>query len=135
MRRALALDEGFDAGAIHEYFVAFEGGRPAAMGGSAQKARAHFERAVELSGGKKVSSLVTYAETVSVRAQDRKEFLALLDRALSFDARGSAPEYRMANLVAQRRARWSLPEPKVKSGYLARYAAHVTSASEGAILR
>ncbi|MBE0602607.1 MAG: hypothetical protein IH611_03125 [Deltaproteobacteria bacterium] len=106
MRRALALDEGYDTGAIHEYFIAFEGGRPAAMGGSAQKARGHFERALELSGGNRVSSLVTSAETVSVRAQDRKGFLGLLDRALSFDARGTAPEYRMANLVAQRRARW-----------------------------
>lgn len=106
MRRALELDEGYDTGAIHEYFIAFEGGRPAAMGGSAEKARRHFERALELSGGNRVSSLVTYAETVSVRAQDRKGFLGLLDRALSFDARGTAPEYRMANLVAQRRARW-----------------------------
>lgn len=106
MRRALSLDEGHGSGAIHEYFIAFEGGRPAAMGGSAEKARRHFERATELSGGNRVSPLVTYAETVSVRAQDRKEFLGLLDRALSFDARGTAPEHRTANLVAQRRARW-----------------------------
>jgi predicted anti-sigma-YlaC factor YlaD len=106
MRRALALDERFDAGAIHEYFIAFEGGRPAAMGGSREKARRHFDRAMELSGGKRVSPLVTYAETVSVKAQDRKGFLELLDCALSFDARGEAPEFRMANLFAQRRARW-----------------------------
>jgi predicted anti-sigma-YlaC factor YlaD len=106
MRRALALDERYDGGAIHEYFVAFEGGRPEAMGGSPERARRHFERALALSGGNKVSPLVTYAETVSVRSQDRKGFLGLLDRALSFDARGTAPEFRMANLVAQRRARW-----------------------------
>jgi predicted anti-sigma-YlaC factor YlaD len=61
---------------------------------------------MELSRGKKVSPLVTLAETVSVRAQDRKEFLELLGRALSFDARKEAPEYRLANLVAQRKARW-----------------------------
>jgi predicted anti-sigma-YlaC factor YlaD len=106
MRRALALDPRYEDGSIHEYFVAFEGGRPEAMGGSVEKARRHFEQAVALSGGNKVSPLVTYAETVSVRTQDRKGFLDLLDRALSFDARGKAPGYRMANLVAQRRARW-----------------------------
>jgi len=106
MRRALVLDERFDDGAIHEYFIAFEGGRPEAMGGSAEMARRHFDRAMEISGGRKVSPLVTYAETVSVRAQDRKEFLDLLDRALAFDARGEAPDHRLANLVAQRRARW-----------------------------
>ncbi len=106
MRRALALREDYDAGAIDEYFVAFEGGRPEAMGGSAARARRHFERAMALSGGKKVSPLVTLAETVSVRAQDRREFLDLLDRALAFDARREAPEYRQANLAAQRKASW-----------------------------
>ena len=106
MRRALALDERYDAGAIHEFFVAFEGGRPEAMGGSVERARHHMERAMALSAGKKVSPLVTFAETVSVRTQDRKEFLDLLDRAIAFDARSVAPENRMGNLVSQRRARW-----------------------------
>ncbi len=106
LRRALALQEDFDGGAVHEVFIAFEGGRPEAMGGSASRARHHFKRAMELSGGKKVSPLVTLAETVSVRVQDRMEFLDLLDRALAFDARKEAPEYRLANLVAQRKARW-----------------------------
>ena len=94
MRRALALEEGYDAGAIHEYFVAFEGGRPEAMGGSIERARHHMERAMALSAGKKISPLVTFAETVSVRTQDRKGFLDLLDRALAFDARSAAPEHR-----------------------------------------
>jgi len=106
MRRALALDERYDAGAIHEFFVAFEGGRPEAMGGSVARARHHMERAMALSGGKRVSPLVTFAGTVSVRTQDRKEFLDLLDRALAFDARALAPEHRLSNLVSQRRARW-----------------------------
>ena len=106
MRRALALDERYDDGAVHEFFVAFEGGRPEAMGGSVERARHHMERAMALSAGKKISPLVTFAETVSVRTQDRKGFLDRLDRALAFDARSVAPEHRMANLVSQRRARW-----------------------------
>ena len=106
MRRALALDERYDDGAIHEFFIAFEGGRPEAMGGSVERARHHMERAMALSAGKKISPLATFAETVSVRTQDRKGFLDLLDRALAFDARSAAPEYRMGNLVTQRRARW-----------------------------
>jgi predicted anti-sigma-YlaC factor YlaD len=106
MRRALALDERYDDGAIHEYFIAFEGGRPEAMGGSIERARHHMERAMALSAGKKISPRVTFAETVSVRTQDRKGFLDLLDLALAFDARSAAPEHRMANLVSQRRARW-----------------------------
>ncbi|MBM2828285.1 MAG: hypothetical protein HW408_817, partial [Actinobacteria bacterium] len=63
MRRALALREDFDGGAIHEYFIAFEGGRSEAMGGSPARARRHFERAMEISRGEKVSPLVTLAES------------------------------------------------------------------------
>jgi predicted anti-sigma-YlaC factor YlaD len=106
LRRALELREDYDAGAIHEYFVAFEGSRSAAMGGSVGRARTHFVRAMELAAGRKVSPLVTFAESVSVGEQDRREFLALLDQALAFDARELAPEYRQANLAAQRRAAW-----------------------------
>jgi dihydroxy-acid dehydratase len=36
--------------------------------------------------------------------------------------------------IAKRRAAWVCPEPKVKTGYLARYAKLVTSASRGAVL-
>jgi predicted anti-sigma-YlaC factor YlaD len=106
MRRALFLDEGFDAGAIHEYFIAYEGSRPEATGRSVERARWHLERAMVFAEGKRVSPYVTLAETVSVRNQDKTEFLALLDRALAFDARREDPEFRLANLVAQRRARW-----------------------------
>ena len=106
MRRVLELQEDYDAGAIHEYFVAFEGGRPAAMGGSVDRARRHFARALELAAGRKVSPLVTFAETVSVGAQDRREFLGLLEQALASDARQLAPEYMQANLASQHRAAW-----------------------------
>ncbi len=37
--------------------------------------------------------------------------------------------------LAERKANWVCPPPKVKSGYLARYAALVTSAATGAVLR
>ena len=37
--------------------------------------------------------------------------------------------------LAKRRATWVQPEPKIKTGYLARYAKLTTSANEGAILR
>ena len=38
-------------------------------------------------------------------------------------------------VLAERRAKWQPREPKVKSGYLARYASMVTSADKGAILQ
>ena len=107
MRRALELDEAFGGGAIHDFFVSYEGGRPAAAGGSAERSRAHLARALELARGERVAPLVSFAETVCVAQQDRKEFGAMLGRALELDA-DRYPEQRLANLVAQKRARWLL---------------------------
>ena len=39
------------------------------------------------------------------------------------------------DVLAARRAKWVCPEPKVKTGYLARYARLVSSADKGAILQ
>ena len=106
-RRALALDEAFGQGAIHDFFIAFEGGRPPAAGGSAERARAHFERAVALSSGRRAAPYVSFAETVSVGSQNRAEFEELLKKALAVDP-DAVPELRLANTVAKRRAAWLL---------------------------
>lgn len=49
--RALALDERWNDGAIHEFQVIYASSRPGAGGFDATRLRKHFERAVELSGG------------------------------------------------------------------------------------
>jgi predicted anti-sigma-YlaC factor YlaD len=104
MRRGLALDESFGQGAFHEFFVTYEGGRSVADGGGLAVARKHFERALELSGGKKVGPRVSWAEAALVQQQDRAAFEAELREVLAFDV-DSAPQFRLANLIAQRRAR------------------------------
>jgi predicted anti-sigma-YlaC factor YlaD len=107
VRRALELDEGYDNGALHEFLITFEGSRPDTMGGSAARAREHFARAMALSGGQRAAPLVALAESVAVRNQDRPEFESLLHKALAIDP-DARPEWRLANLVMQRRARWLL---------------------------
>jgi RND superfamily putative drug exporter len=106
MRRALALDEALDQGAIHDFFIAWEGSH-LAVGGSVDEARRHRERSLALSGGQRVAPLVIYAETVCVARQDRADFERLLGQALAQDADGAAPS-RLQNLIQQRRARWLL---------------------------
>jgi predicted anti-sigma-YlaC factor YlaD len=79
--RALALDESYDYGAIHTFLISYE------------PSRLHGE--------------VALAETVSVKTQNRAEFESLLQRALAIDP-DAKPEWRLANLIMQRRARWLL---------------------------
>ena len=81
--------------------------RQGAPGNPAARARAHFDRTVALSKGQLASPFVSLAEAVSVQNQDRAEFEALLTRALAIDP-DARPEWRLQNLVVQRRARWLL---------------------------
>jgi len=106
MRRALALDDGFDHGSIHDFFIAWEGGRTR-LGGSFDRARAHLERSLALGNHQRCAPLVIYAESVSVARQDRAEFERLLSQALQLDP-DRVPELRLGNLIYQRRARWLL---------------------------
>ncbi len=107
VRRAIALDEGFGDGALYDFLIAYDGGRPASAGGSPERARSDLSRALAFAGGKRAAPLVTFAETVSVSAQDRAEFTRLLNQALAVDTE-RAPDDRLANIVAQKRARWLL---------------------------
>jgi predicted anti-sigma-YlaC factor YlaD len=103
MRRALEIDERWGDGAIHEAMISLAA-LPKAMGGSPERARAHFERAVELADGASVSPFVALAASVSVAQQNRAEFRDLLQRALDVELERD-PSRRLANVVAQRRAR------------------------------
>ncbi len=104
MERALALDEAWNEGAIHEFFVAFDATRTAAEGGGPERAKAHLDRALALSMNKSLGPRVSFAEGVLVRSQDRAEFTRVLEEVLRADPE-AAPRHRLANVLAQRRAR------------------------------
>jgi len=106
MKRALELDEGFERGVLHDFYIAWEG-RGESVGGSFQRAREHLDRARALARGHRASPFVTYAESISVARQDRKEFETLLQQALEVDP-DAEPPLRLSNLVYQQRARWLL---------------------------
>jgi predicted anti-sigma-YlaC factor YlaD len=97
IQRALALDDAFDRGAIHALLISYD----------PQRARQHFARATELSAAAHAAPFVALAEAVCVPQEERAEFVALLKHALDIDP-DLEPESRLANLVAQRRARWLL---------------------------
>ena len=101
--RALALDESWGKGAVHEMFISLDS-VPEALGGSAERARGHFKRAVELQHGLSPGPYVGLAMGVSVAAQDRAEFESLLKEALAIDP-ANDPSRQLVTLVQQRRAR------------------------------
>jgi predicted anti-sigma-YlaC factor YlaD len=106
MGRALTLDETFDHGAIHGVLISLNA-LPEAMGGSPEKARFHFQRAVELADGASAGPYVSLAKGVVVAEQNWEEFESLLEAALAVDP-DKAPSIRLVNAIEQRRARWLL---------------------------
>lgn len=101
--RALELNDAWDAGALHEFKIVLAGATPGEL--DVDRIRRHYERALELSGGRSASAHIAYAEAVSVRRQNGAEFRALLERALAVDP-DAMPADRLVNLLAHRRARW-----------------------------
>jgi len=105
--RALTLDEQFKDGAIHGFLISYEQVRQGTAEAADVRSRKHFERAIVLSKGDLASPFVSFAEAVSIGEEDREMFQDLLHRALMVDP-NLRPEWKLENLVMQRRAQWLL---------------------------
>jgi len=105
--RAYALDPDWENGAIHSFLMNYELARPSGRSEAVERARKHFERVVELTGGKVATPFVGWAESVCLGQQDRQEFETLLQRALAINP-DEHPQARLVNIIGQRRARWLL---------------------------
>ena len=103
--RALALDESWQEGTLHDFELIFAGAKPGKP--DFDRIEKHFQRALELSQGKRAGLYVTYAEAVSVPKQDRASFRSALEKALAVDP-DKYETLRLQNLVARRRAQWLL---------------------------
>jgi predicted anti-sigma-YlaC factor YlaD len=105
--RVVELDDGYDDGGAHEFFVTYYGSLPPELGGSDQKARQHYEKAVARSRGLKAGPHVALAAAVRVKTQNVGEFKDLLGKALAVDLE-AAPALRLTNAISQRQAAWLL---------------------------
>jgi predicted anti-sigma-YlaC factor YlaD len=107
VRRVLVLDEGYDHGAAHVFMINFEMSRAGLSAEAIERARRHCARALELTGGRHAAPYVACAEAIATAERNRAEFERLLEDALQIEP-GARPEWRLANTVMQRRARWLL---------------------------
>jgi hypothetical protein len=102
LERALALDETYERGAIHGYLGILNSLRPPALGGKPDVARAHFERALELSGGQDLSIKVEYARRYARLVFDQELHDRLLTEVLN--APTDAPKLTLFNVLAKKEA-------------------------------
>jgi predicted anti-sigma-YlaC factor YlaD len=107
INRALDLDDAYDFGAIHAFLITYSLAGLESIDEQSATARRHLSRAVELSDGNLAGPYVSFAESVCVRIANRQEFTEMLEQALAIDPDGKR-EWRLANLIMQKRARWLL---------------------------
>jgi hypothetical protein len=102
MQRALELDESYQAGAIHTWLGIIQSLRPPALGGQPESAQAHFERALELSGGSDLSVKVEYARRYARLMYEQELHDRLLREVLAAPA--EADGYTLFNVLAKQDA-------------------------------
>jgi tetratricopeptide (TPR) repeat protein len=105
IKRGLELDEDWGKGLLHDLAVMLEPSLP--MPGGLERARKHYERALELADGTLASPYVSLATSVSVVDQNREEFVQMMELALAVDPHLS-PDDQLANMYAQEQARYYL---------------------------
>ncbi|MBD3344037.1 MAG: hypothetical protein GF401_03135 [Chitinivibrionales bacterium] len=107
VEKCMEYNPAFGEGSCHEFFISYYGSIPPSMGGSEQKAREHFKKAVELSQGSKASPYMSLATSVCVKKQYKEEFIQLMKKILSIDV-DAYPRNRLLNIISRRRAEWML---------------------------
>ena len=100
--RLLEIDETYEQGGVHLYLGILNALRPPALGGRPEVAKAHFERAIELSGGRDLSAKMEYARRYARMVFDQQLHDRLLMEVL--EAPVSAPGLTLFNVLAQREA-------------------------------
>ncbi len=108
MQRVLDLDETWQHGNAHLYLGVMESLVPPAMGGRPERARAHFERAIALSGGRNLTARVMYVRYYARLVFDRELYERELKAVLAADPR--EPGLTLLNMLARQQATELLAE-------------------------
>jgi len=107
MGKVRELDPKFDNGAIHDFYILYYGSLPDYMGGDLGKARKHYEKAIEITGGKLTSPYISLATSVCEKEQNVEEFKQMLEKVLAIDPDADIAN-RLVNTINQRKAKWLL---------------------------
>lgn len=102
LQQVIALQEDYDDGMAHLYLGGIATLLPPALGGKPEQGRAHFERAIELSGGDNMMAKVVFAQQYARLVFDQELHHRLLTEVV--EGNPNVPNYVLINTVAQREA-------------------------------
>ena len=103
MLRTRELDPDYRPGQVEMYLAVLNTIRPPALGGDFTAGRAHYERAIELTGSRDLSVQVKFARYYARTLYDRELHDQILQQVLMADP--VEPSLTLTNTLAQREAR------------------------------
>ena len=103
LERVVQLDENISNGDAHVYLGVLDSLIPPAMGGKPERAKAHFEKAIEISHGTNLMAKVFYAEKYARLVFNRELHDKLLREVVAANVSDSS--HRLVDVLAQQRAR------------------------------
>lgn len=108
MERVVALDDVYEDGAAHLYLGVLYCLRPASLGGQPEKGRSHFERSIEISGGRNLMAKLLFASQYARLVFDKPLHDRLLTEVLEADPKERG--FTLTNTLAQEQAKELLEE-------------------------
>jgi predicted anti-sigma-YlaC factor YlaD len=107
VQRAYELDPDFGGAALDEFLIIFYAALPELLGGDKERAKYHYQRALEKTGGNSAGAYISYAQMLCIPAQDYETFKDCLEKALAIDPDADIST-RLVTTINQRKARWLL---------------------------
>jgi len=105
MNRVLALDGGYQNGAVHLFFGTYYAVQPRGMGRDLDASKRHFETAMRLAGPHAMLPRVLYARYYARAQFDETLFRNVLEEVLRSPSRCPDPDLNLQNAIARERAR------------------------------
>lgn len=104
MNRVLELNENYYFGGAHMFWGTYYASIPQMLGGQPEKARKHFDKAMQISDGKFLFVQYFYAKTYAYQIQDKELFVNTLNEIIAADPH-ILPGMELPNALAKERAK------------------------------
>jgi tetratricopeptide (TPR) repeat protein len=104
LERVVEIDETFYYGSTHAALGAYYASLPKMLGDKTLKAKQHFDKAFEISGGKMLLMYYLYAKFYAYQVQDRDLFVKTLEKIIQTPS-DKYPDMAFANELAKRKAK------------------------------
>lgn len=107
MERVAELDPTYYDSGVHTFFGVYYASRPKMAGGSPEKAKKHFEKAMEQHGDRNLMIPFLYGRYYGAQTQNRELFDRMMKKVAEADL-SKHPDRRLNNEIARKRASlWS----------------------------